>query len=123
MTIINPDADALSDSVQLRARLVALTGGADTLLAAVRTGTVRRAICDLAQQVSDADAMAIWKLNAALGEWRIVHSVGLSDAFTARCSRARPSPLPRLSSPTISTSHPSSNTAVPNTAARAFAAS
>jgi signal transduction histidine kinase len=84
MTIINPDADALSESVQLRARLVALTGGAEKLLAAVRTGTVRRAICDLAQQVSDADALAIWMLNSAVGEWRIVHSVGLSGAFTGQ---------------------------------------
>ena len=59
----------------------ALTGGAEHLLAAVRTGSVRRAICDLAQQVSDADAIAIWALNAALGEWRIVHSVGLTETF------------------------------------------
>ena len=60
---------------------MALTGGAENLLAAVRTGSVRRAICDLAQQVSDADAIAIWALNAALGEWRIVHSVGLTETF------------------------------------------
>jgi signal transduction histidine kinase len=84
MPTSNPDADALADAVQLRARLMALTGGADKLLAAVRTGTVRRAICDLAQQVSDADALAIWMLNTAAGEWRIVHSVGLSEAFTGQ---------------------------------------
>ena len=105
---LNPEADALSESVQLRARLVALTGGAEHLLAAVRTGSVRRAICDLAQQVSDADAIAIWALNAALGEWRIVHSVGLTGTFAGhalkgttlqfcrapcrRRSRSRPDP-------------------------------
>ncbi|MEN3340309.1 MAG: hypothetical protein V7647_3985 [Acidobacteriota bacterium] len=87
MTIIDPNAPGagtLAESAQLRARLVALTSGADKLLAAVRTGAVRSAICDLAQQVSDADALAIWALNPALGEWRIVHSVGLSDAFAGQ---------------------------------------
>jgi signal transduction histidine kinase len=86
MTITNSGAegDALAEAAQLRARLVALTGGAERLLAAVRTGSVREAICDLARQVSDADALAIWTLDPAVGEWRIVHSLGLSESFRAQ---------------------------------------
>lgn len=78
------DADTIAESARLRARLVALTSGADKLLAAVQTGSVRSAICDLAQQVSDADALAIWVLDPAFGEWRIVHSVGLSETFSSQ---------------------------------------
>ena len=87
MTTINPDApgtEAVAESAQLRARLMALTSGAERLLSAVRTGSVRAAVCDLARQVSDADALAIWILNPAVGEWRIVHSVGLSDSFAGQ---------------------------------------
>jgi signal transduction histidine kinase len=76
-----PDA---VDAARLRARLVALTSGAEALLAAVQAGTVRSAICDLARRVSDADAIAIWALDPEPGEWRIVHSVGLSSAFTSQ---------------------------------------
>src|SRR4051812_24892879 len=73
-----------TDAARLRARLLALTSGAEALLGAVQTGTVRSAVCDLARQVSDADAFAIWSLNAPLGEWRIVHSVGLSTDFAGQ---------------------------------------
>jgi signal transduction histidine kinase len=76
------DAATAAGSARLRARLVALTSGADALLAAVQTGSVRSAICELARKVSDADAFAIWTLDVERGEWRIVHSVGLSEPFT-----------------------------------------
>jgi signal transduction histidine kinase len=67
---------------RLRARLVALTSGAEALLAAVETGSVRGAICELAHNVSSADASAIWVLDTAHGEWRVVYSVGLSEQFS-----------------------------------------
>jgi hypothetical protein len=76
--------EAVAESARLRARLVALTNGADTLLAAVQTGSVRAAICDLARQVSGADAFAICALGPAPGQGRIVHSAGLSEAFASQ---------------------------------------
>jgi signal transduction histidine kinase len=83
MTDLQPHLAPGEEMQRLRARLVALTSGAEALLAAVQTGSVRAAICDLAREVSSADAFAIWALDTARGEWRIVYSVGLSDRFTA----------------------------------------
>jgi signal transduction histidine kinase len=79
-----PDADPRGPDDRLRERLFALTTGADALLGAVHTGSVPSAICALARKVSDADAFAIWALDPAAGEWRILHSVGLSETFTAQ---------------------------------------
>jgi signal transduction histidine kinase len=78
---------------RLRGRLIALTTGAEALLAAVQTGSVRSAICELARQVSSADAFAIWALDTTRGEWRIVYSVGLSDGFTAQILPGTPVPF------------------------------
>jgi signal transduction histidine kinase len=77
-------SEVAAESARLRARLVALTNGADTLLAAVHTGSVPAAICDLARQVSGADAFAICALGPSSGQGRIVHSAGLSESFTSQ---------------------------------------
>jgi signal transduction histidine kinase len=87
------DAPNAAESARLRSRLVALTGGAHALLAAVQTGSVRSAICDLAREVSDADAFAIWMLNVERGEWRIVHSVGLSESFAGQVLKGTTAPF------------------------------
>ncbi|HVL66154.1 MAG TPA: PAS domain-containing protein [Vicinamibacterales bacterium] len=73
---------ALAEQRDLRARLLALTDGADSLLAARDEPTTRARVLDMAQRVLPADAYAIWWLDPDSGEWRIVHAVGLSEEYT-----------------------------------------
>jgi signal transduction histidine kinase len=69
---------------EIEARLLALTEGAETLLATRDEATARAGVIDLAHRVLPADAYAIWWLDVARREWRIVHSVGISDTYASQ---------------------------------------
>ena len=75
---------ALAEQRDVRARLLALTDGADHLLATRDESAARAGVIDLARRVLPADAYAIWWLDATRGEWRVVHSTGLSPAYAAQ---------------------------------------
>jgi PAS domain S-box-containing protein len=72
------------DQRDLRARLLALTDGAEALLATRDAEHARSGVVDLARRVLEGDAYALWWLDAARREWRIVHSLGLSVEYAAQ---------------------------------------
>jgi PAS domain S-box-containing protein len=77
------DARQTSDEQRdLRARLLALTEGAEHLLAAGDLAAAHERAVALAQQVLPGNACALWALAPATREWRIVRGVGLSPQFT-----------------------------------------
>ena len=81
------------DQRDLRARLLALTQGAEVVLS-TRSGQAARAgVLTLAQRVLPADAHAIWWLDRMTHEWRIVHSSGLSDNYAAQRLGGEPVPF------------------------------
>ena len=61
-----------------------------------RRPDARRAVLDLAERVLPGDAHAIWWLDVARSEWRIVHSRGLSEDYV---SRTAPGDLLTFTSP------------------------
>jgi PAS domain S-box-containing protein len=69
------------DQRDLRARLLALTQGAEVVLSTRSGQAARIGVVALAQRVLPADAHAIWWLDRTTGEWRIAHSSGLSEAY------------------------------------------
>lgn len=75
---------ALAEQRDLRARLLALTDGAESLLATRDEAAARAAVIELARRVLPSDAYAIWWLDRSRQEWRIVASQGLSDAYAAQ---------------------------------------
>jgi signal transduction histidine kinase len=87
VTQLNPTA--FSDDVEqlrrriseIEARLFALTEGAEPLLATRDESAARAGVLDLAQRVLPADAYAIWWLDVANREWRIVHAQGVSGTY------------------------------------------
>ena len=72
------------DQRELRARLLALTDGAEALLSTRDLDTARSGVIDLAQRVFEGDAYALWWLDVARREWRIVRSTGLSAEYVAQ---------------------------------------
>ena len=68
----------------LRARLLALTEGAEHLLSARDLVAVHERALALAQRVLPADAYGLWALAPASREWRIVRDIGLSPRFSAQ---------------------------------------
>ena len=72
---------AADDQRDIRARLLALTDGADALLAARTPQTTYAAAIDLTRQVLPGDGYGIWML--ASREWRMVSSHGVSAQFAA----------------------------------------
>jgi PAS domain S-box-containing protein len=71
------------DQRDLRARLFALTDGAEPLLSTRDQEGARTGVLDLAQRVLAGDAYGLWWLDVSRGEWRIVQSRGLSAEFAA----------------------------------------
>src|SRR5688572_21830511 len=90
VTQLNPPT--LSDDVEqlrrriseIEARLFALTEGAEPLLATRDECAARAGVLDLAQRVLPADAYAIWWLDVANREWRIVYAQGVSATYEAQ---------------------------------------
>ena len=76
---------AADEQRDLRARLLTLTEGAESVLSTRSEAAARAGVIALAQRVLPGDAHAIWWLDAARHEWRIVHSSGLSDSYAASC--------------------------------------
>lgn len=81
------------DQRDLRARLLALTQGAEPMLSTRSGEAARTGVLSLAQRVLPADAHAIWWLDRASAEWRIVHSSGLSPAYIAQRLGGEPLPF------------------------------
>ena len=75
---------AADEQRDLRARLLALTEGAESLLSTRSQEAARAGVIALAQRVFTADAYGLWALSPARREWRIVHSEGLSDSYAAQ---------------------------------------
>ena len=69
---------------EIEARLLALTEGAESLLATRDEAAARAGVIELAHRVLPADAYAIWWLDVAKREWRIVHSDGISDTYASQ---------------------------------------
>ena len=74
----------LAEQRDLRARLLALTERADSLLSTRDEAGARAAVVDAAERVLPGDAYAVWALDPARGEWRIVYSRGLSPSYAAQ---------------------------------------
>jgi PAS domain S-box-containing protein len=72
------------DQRDLRARLLALTNGAEALLSTRSERAACAQIIELSQRVLSADAYAIWRFDRARREWRILHSCGLSPEYVAQ---------------------------------------
>jgi PAS domain S-box-containing protein len=78
------DARRASDEQRdLRARLLALTEGADAVLSTRSKAAARSGVLALTQRVLPGDGHAIWVLDASRHEWRIVDSNGLSEAYAS----------------------------------------
>ncbi|HJR61841.1 MAG TPA: ATP-binding protein [Vicinamibacterales bacterium] len=72
------------DQRDLRARLLSLTDGAESLLSTRSEQAARTAVIELTQRVLSGDAYAIWRLDPLQHEWRIVHSFGLSPVYESQ---------------------------------------
>ena len=75
---------ALAEQSDLRARLLALTEGAERLLGLLDPEEARAGVIALAQRVLPADGYAIWSLDTAACEWSVVRSSGLAEDFVAQ---------------------------------------
>jgi PAS domain S-box-containing protein len=74
-------AAAEGRQTELQQRLIALVAGSGALFESPRMLDVLPAIIALAQSLIEADAYAVWRLNAVEGLWEVGASAGLSDAF------------------------------------------
>lgn len=82
---LNDDVEQLKRRVsETEACLLAIVEGAESLLASRDEGAAREAVIDLASRVLPADAYAIWWLDGAKREWRIVGSQGVSGEYSAQ---------------------------------------
>lgn len=82
---LNDDVEQLKRRIlEIEARLLALTEGAESLLATRDESTARAGVIDLARRVLPADAYAIWWLDVLRREWSIVQSQGVSEAYAAQ---------------------------------------
>lgn len=77
----------------LRARLLALTQGAESVLSTRNSEAARAGVIALAQRVLPADAHAIWWLDRASSVWRIAQSSGLSPEYAAQTFGGEPVPF------------------------------
>ena len=76
------DACQVADEQRdLRARLLALTNGADALLAARTLDVTYAAAIELARKVLPGDGYGIWVHSPAARDWRMVWSRGVSEKF------------------------------------------
>jgi PAS domain S-box-containing protein len=67
----------------LQQRLLDLTNATASILASPQPAAVTSATIAVARTVFPADAYALWRFDAERG-WRVVESLGISDAFTER---------------------------------------
>lgn len=77
----------------LRARLLALTDGAESVLSLSTEEEARAAVIALTHRVLPGDAYAIWWFEADRSEWRIVYSRGLSAEYAQSCMQGSPVPF------------------------------
>lgn len=68
----------------LRARLLALTDGADRLLAARTLAVTCEAALELAREVLPSDGYGIWMLAPELRQWRMTCGLGVSREFASQ---------------------------------------
>ena len=87
---------AADDQRDLRARLLALSEAAEAVLSTRNEEAARAGVVALARQVLPGDAYAIWTLDLDAREWRVAHSVGLSEAYAG----------PRLPGGLVEFAHP-----------------
>ena len=83
-TDVEESRQTADEQRDLRARLLALTDGAEDLLVARDLEATYAGAVELARQVLPGDAYGIWALQGATRKWRIVHAVGLSADYTAQ---------------------------------------
>ena len=74
---------AADDQRDLRARLLALTNGADALLAPRTLEVTYAAAIELAREVLQGDGYGIWILAPAAREWRMACGHGVSEQFAS----------------------------------------
>jgi len=82
-TDVEDSRQAADEQRDIRARLLALTNGADALLAARSLAATYAAAVELAREVLPGDGYGIWMLAPAAREWRMVSSRGVSAQFAA----------------------------------------
>ena len=82
-TDVEDARQAADEQRDIRARLLALTNGADALLAARSLAATYAAALELAREVLPGDGYGIWMLAPAQREWRMVWSHGISAPFAA----------------------------------------
>jgi PAS domain S-box-containing protein len=78
----------------LRRRLMALVSASASILLSPTIDDVQAATIATARDLLPADAYAIWRMDAVSGEWRSVHTEGLSDEFASRTFSAGSGDLP-----------------------------
>ena len=71
---------------EVQHRLMGLATAAASLVGSPNVDAILSAAIGVARDVFRADGYALWRVNAA-GEWRIVRSFGVSDAFASRIVR------------------------------------
>src|SRR5262249_42171952 len=69
-------------------RLGLLAEAADTLLGSLDTAVVVPEILNLARRLLAADSYALWRLDTAAGEWRIVADLHLSAEYSRSVRQA-----------------------------------
>ena len=81
---VEDSRQAAGEQRDLRARLLALTDGAEALLSARSEADARAGVIDLAQRVISGDAYAIWWPDRTRDQWRVVDARGLSAEYTSQ---------------------------------------
>ena len=90
---VEDERRAADEQRDLRARLLALTDGAEALMSTRSTDEALASVLDLAQRVLPGDAWAIWWLDTSGSEWRILRAHGLSEAFAAERVQGAAAPI------------------------------
>jgi PAS domain S-box-containing protein len=68
-------------------RLGGLIEASGLLTRSLEPAAVQAAVLDLSHRLVAADAHAVWRIDAAAGEWRIADSANLSDAYLRDAAR------------------------------------
>jgi PAS domain S-box-containing protein len=74
--------DALRAQEEVERSLTLLVEASGVILGSPSLGAVQPAVLDLSRRLVAADAYAIWRLDAAAREWRIVSSAGVSEQYS-----------------------------------------
>jgi hypothetical protein len=77
-------ADARAAQADLQRRLTTLVAASGSLLVSPRLEDVLPAALNLANQLLEPDACAVWRLHPAEGAWRMESHQGLSETFALR---------------------------------------